>query len=155
MKKYIVASIFAFVFSPISAAVFPDNPVVSNAASSEMSMVSVPVSMVLNFNADFPFATNEVWKTAEGKTFVQFTNEYNKASYAVYTNGQLTESYYGIDVNDLPTISKAHLNTKFPNKIIENVYIIKENGQNQKILVELKGSDDAVYAKEGYFLRYK
>ena len=153
MKKYISAYLFALVLPFYASA----NVVISDDFPFENSatVYSAPVALVLNFNADFPLAKNEVWKNENGKVFVEFTSNDQK-SYAVYDkHGKLVVSYVGMNVNDLPVISKSHLNSKFPNKKIKNAYMITDADGNQKILVELKNADNVIYAAEGYFLRYQ
>lgn len=153
MKKYIATFVLALALTPLSAAISADNPIFKT--NVETTLSTVPVNSVLNFNSDFPFATDAVWKSSEGKTFVEFKNKEGFNSYAVYENGTLKENYYGISANDLPLISKSHLNTKYPSNEIENAYIIRDGVTDQKILVELQGTEDVIYAMEGYFLRYQ
>lgn len=147
MKNYIASLFLAFTFTSVSAADFPTK------ISADSKLIDPPVEMVFNFNSYFPEADAVKWTSSQNKTFAEFTNKNNLKAFAVYNNGELIESYYGIPVNHLPVNSLAHLNTKFPNHVVQNVYLINENG-TEKILVELENTVDVVYSTDGYLLRY-
>ncbi len=148
MKNYIAGLFLAFTFTTVSAADLPKN-IIPTAVS-----YNPEVSLVFNFNSDFPNSESIKWRKSDKDVVVEFFNTENQKSFAVYKDGKLYETYYGISVNDIPTISMSHLNTKFPKNKIQNAYIIKQANAEDKILVELKGTDDVIYSKEGYLLRY-
>ena len=148
MKNYIAILFLAFTFTTVSAADLPKDIVPTT------TVYNPEVDLVFNFNSDFPESKALKWSSNQGKVFVEFLNKEKIKSFAVYKNGELIETYYGIDVNNLPTISKSHLNTKLPQYKVEKAYIIQEAGSEEKFLVELKDTDDVIYSKDGYLLRY-
>lgn len=148
MKNYIAGFLLAFTFTTVSATDLPKD-IIPTAA-----VYHPEVELVFNFNSDFPESKALKWTAGQGAVFVEFLNKEKMKSFAVYKNGELMKTYYGIDVNSLPTVSKSHLNTKQSKHKIEKAYIIKEADGDEKFLVELNGTYDVMYSKDGYLLRY-
>lgn len=148
MKNYIAGFLLAFTFTSVSATDLPKD-VIPTAPFHDPE-----VELVFNFNSDFPESKALKWTAGQGAVFVEFLNKEKMKSIAVYKNGELMETYYGIDVNSLPTISKSHLNTKQSKYKVEKAYMIKEADGDEKFLVELNGTYDVMYSKDGYLLRY-
>lgn len=148
MKNYIAGLFLAFTFTTASAADMPKDIIPTS------NIFTPEVHLVFNFNSDFPNSESVKWTKSEGKIYVEFINPEKRKSIAVYKNGELQEIYYGISINNIPTVSKSHLNTKLPEFQIENAYIVKKDGENDRFLVEIKGTDDVLYSKDGYLLRY-
>lgn len=148
MKNYIAGFLLAFTFTTVSATDLPKD-IIPTAA-----VYHPAVELVFNFNSDFPESKALKWTAGQGAVFVEFFNKEKIKSIAVYKNGELRETYYGIDVNTIPTISKSHLNTKQSKYKVEKAYIIKEADGDEKFLVELNGTYDVMYSKDGYLLRY-
>lgn len=113
-------------------------------------------TLVNKFKRDFPNSTRAVWTKDATRTFVTFYSEGRYLSHAIYGyDGTLLENKLGVDPNKLPVTSKAFLNTKYPDHAIKNVYLIRNNNVPQKYLVELNGTDDAIFDLQGNFITYK
>ena len=113
-------------------------------------------SLVNTFKRDFPNSTRAVWTRNDTRNFVTFYNEGRYPSEATYGyDGTLLDNKMGIDPNKLPLTSKSFLNTKYPQNTIKNAYLVRMGKTNQKYLVQLNGTEDAVFDLDGNFIAYK
>lgn len=125
------------------------------------SPISTPSTTVVNaeflfqFKSDFPTATFKEVEFKDGHYKVYFISKNGIPSYALYSRDkELVETYFGISENDLPLISKSHINTKYPAHPIQATYLVTSPNRPARYIVKLKNTEDVMYSGEGYFLRY-